>query len=546
MTPGPRYDCTHWTSGFSKIHRRPPPEVKDPVKDLVTTVLLPALEDMTKEPPNSQYNYAQHLTYVQPGSPSFPILEECLLGAYNTAFGATSNRRGIGIMGSRGVGKSNLLRIIALLPTYVYPERFLSVYVNYTSVNYTPLDLAIAACKEADIDATDCESMDDIVYTLSLCNRTLLFCADEVHNVYTNDIIWRQLHSLAESQRAQLYVSSSGPILRAVVESDFLRHGTVLKNHFPSLGALCPPSLNGTKVKLRLLGPLRTLKQYKDCLHATGKTMTEKEMTHLHVHTGGCLGSFDGGISSECFNRPLPPAGTPEHYVLRQLVLHELDSRPKFDPFLPMSVTTGTISRWISTFFVNNPTADPVDIHYLQDRAVIAPSHESDDSFALAQPIVFYQMIKALPRVFISIGMADRREPKLQKLCQDLEGIGCDVQLCTYEKERLKMIKDGTTKYMSSRAQRSTCMLICLSKAYVDRLNDDTSGASYEISEAIHRIRLSKENGPPHRVVPLLTETLQPDAFQHPKLKALFTILALSPEDCHEPEAIHGILQRLM
>ena len=129
---------------------------------------------------------------------------------------------GYAIAGARGVGKSHLLRLVNVLAPLLLPEA-VSVYFSAGAVEATPMELLQQACDYAgDKWAWSMEpgALPLFMSSAARHGRVLVLCVDELRLVYSDNVFWRQLHSLTDGYYQAVFVSDSGSQLRALVKGD--------------------------------------------------------------------------------------------------------------------------------------------------------------------------------------------------------------------------------------------------------------------------------------------------------------------------------------
>ena len=327
-----------------------------------------------------------------------------------------NNAAGMALEGAEGVGKTNLLRLFALVPAVVFPKSVVSVYVDYFALDkenqVPPSRLLADALQAATGEAIESPaSLDHVLDAITAKGRVAVFAADGIESVYLNSDIWGNFHSLADDYYHTLFVAdTSGSKVRAMVERR--GHENQLRRWFPSCTEL-PHSLNQDKMQVVHVAPLSTNSHYwaflswktatksstsstsssYDC-KADAATENEQELDQyirgLHVRTGGRLRALS---LPACETRTcLPDTGNPARVVLEKLCT--LQARlGACDPFDPVAVSGNQVQAWLDecTSLQPSSSSDAPDINDLLDANYLTKTTNGKYTFAYFE---YYQLLR--------------------------------------------------------------------------------------------------------------------------------------------------------
>ena len=332
-----------------------------------------------------------------------------------------NNAAGMALEGAEGVGKTNLLRLFALVPAVVFPKSVVSVYVDYFALGKEnqgmPSRLLADALQAATGEAIESPaSLDHALDAITANGRVAVFAADGVESVYLNSAIWGNFHSLADDYSHTLFVTdTSGSKVRAMVE---LRgHENQLRRWFPSCTEL-PHSLNQDKMQVVNVAPLSTNSHYRaflswktattsttsstsglsssyDC-KAVAATENDQELDQyirdLHARTGGRLRAL---MLPACETRIcLLGTGNPARVVLEKLCT--LQARlGACDPFNPVAVSGNQVRAWLDECTSLQPSSssssDAPDINDLLDANYLTKTANGKYTFAYFE---YYRLLR--------------------------------------------------------------------------------------------------------------------------------------------------------
>jgi hypothetical protein len=233
-------------------------------------------------------------------SPVGPLLDEVLKKTFLTAWCAAHEKRenfsGYAIAGTRGTGKSTMTRLVALLSGLLLPN-FQTVFVDLVACRNVPLDHIIreAAIAAGVPEVNESDSMGSVFgkFTESRCGIGLFL--DELPELYIdNNKDWDRIHTmLSSTEPTFVMVNGSSSILPAMVRRD--------GEDIPLLKTRVKVplvSLNGTKMKVKLLQPFSKIEHYREyfaCrrpqrdIMATETVISDEYIRQVHLITGGVL-----------------------------------------------------------------------------------------------------------------------------------------------------------------------------------------------------------------------------------------------------------------
>jgi hypothetical protein len=325
------------------------------------------------------------LVFLDPPSPASSIMDEVLRKAFSKACDAAdipgghlNNNSGRAISGVRGVGKIYCLRTCGIVMPLLL-DNVISVWVDYASVEKSdPHRSPFVLMKEAwyrrgvqtpVLDDEKPENMISLLGHAAKARLSFMLIADEVGHVYTEDTVWTDLHTLANSMHHSLFVSDSSSVLRQLVE------GSLGADLFKVYGKR-QASLNDTKVTMRRFDPLTTRPQYHAYLKAIRvKPLSDVELTGLHILSNGHVRSIahiltgkEGG-DRKAVQTPLPDEGSFGHTVLNHLFQSVVGS--SYDPFKgPTIHVQSMLKQWTSASERRNSSFEHMVVE-LQEKGIL-------------------------------------------------------------------------------------------------------------------------------------------------------------------------------
>lgn len=300
------------------------------------------------------------------------------------------NASSMALEGVRGLGKSNLLRLLTLVPVVLFPESVVSVYVDYSAVHqHAPSRLLAAGLKAVthkDVDSPD--SLEHVLDAVTTSQRVAVFAADELESVYLNSDVWANFHMLVDDYSSTLFVAG-GSKVRAMVERR--GHEEQLRRWFPGHAEL-PHSLNQDKLEVVHIACLSTEEQYRAFLRDNhNAAATKQRILGLHARTGGRLRalSLPASETRVC----LPGPGQAARAVLENL--YALQASLGSDPFKPVAVSGNTIRQWLDDYRKTCSGAVGVDLHSLLDDNYLTKTADGYYTFAFFD--YYWQLRAATP-----------------------------------------------------------------------------------------------------------------------------------------------------
>jgi hypothetical protein len=175
-------------------------------------------------------HFPPHLSFVKDPAPCSEIIQNGLAKIFRNVAdlrgeagqrALPNNAAGIAIAGACGVGKSNCLRLLTIIPSLLLPDNILSVYIDYAGCNpaeKTPrIALHDALTFASGTSTPSGIRLESILDQVTSHKRIAILAADEFENVYTNRQIWNEFHVLATKHTTNLFIAS-GSKVRAMIE----------------------------------------------------------------------------------------------------------------------------------------------------------------------------------------------------------------------------------------------------------------------------------------------------------------------------------------
>jgi hypothetical protein len=189
---------------------------------------------MEKLPTKSTLHFPTELAFINRPSPAYPLLVHALTSIFEKVSDELvetgkqqgsikpHNGGGVAIDGPRGVGKCNVLRLLAIVPALLFPEDVLSIYVDYSTYNKNSFSIShlLAAAlenlhPELKEPLANVQHIEEVLDLIAFVNRKVVVAVDELAEVYGHALIWQELECLATGYSTCLFVADSGSKLKA-------------------------------------------------------------------------------------------------------------------------------------------------------------------------------------------------------------------------------------------------------------------------------------------------------------------------------------------
>eukprot|EP00428_Durinskia_dybowskii_P063225 CAMPEP_0170369918 /NCGR_PEP_ID=MMETSP0117_2-20130122/8237_1 /TAXON_ID=400756 /ORGANISM="Durinskia baltica, Strain CSIRO CS-38" /LENGTH=697 /DNA_ID=CAMNT_0010624665 /DNA_START=141 /DNA_END=2234 /DNA_ORIENTATION=- len=315
------------------------------------------------------------LMYFDKNSPYRPFLDKALMKCFRTSWNAVhdhhENFSGWALAGTRGTGKSNMTRLVALLSGILLPN-FQSVFVGAADVqNLSIAEVVKFAAVEAGIIPKDCAdySLGDVIGSFSKAKCAIGLFVDELPVEYKlDDSNWKNIHTLAgTTEPTFVLVNGSARILPAMVKAD-LDDYPMLRRYLSSDENVRPlESLNGTKLQVEYLPRFSTEQHYLDYFKHLNVEFPEVKalVNKAHVFSGGILRSLREELSTYSQSYALllrrwrskyPGEGSLERKIFSVLAEKYVEggSSDKYDIFNMPVITEAELLEVIKKFGVTN------------------------------------------------------------------------------------------------------------------------------------------------------------------------------------------------
>lgn len=482
--------------------------------------------------PRNPFASSEHLMFLGTNSPVHEPLVQGLTLCFNRALCAgespdntPNNVSGMCLSGARRVGKSHLLRSVALAATSLLPN-FVAVTIDATrgSVpNCGPdqhgIDVLNAVQRQYAVLGLDVSQKKTIGSILDVASRHGLATGvfvDEARHLYTRtlphtdlskewdtDSSWEQVHEVLEDFEACTFFADSMSILPAMVRGETSR---LSRLGFQKLR----PTLNGTKMRVVQVPPLSDPVQYRayaaDRSDFSSRLVPEKDdptgfrnnkatIDAWHTVSGGCFRQLQAlhsrGGSVDIAKRKLPAEGTLGRVLLQELVKKAQKDATAFDPFNLPRISEAAMMVCVD----KHPQSTYLDLVELAETGVLSmvnnhgPHHTE---FTFSSPAQLMLLNNWSPTLFVSHAVADAEDnPDLWKtlltelehfhihpvLWQDCVGQLTTEEIVVWEQKHLERVRENPTSHV----------MAVFSDNYVQRLGDKSSGV-YREATFINRL----------------------------------------------------------
>ena len=414
-----------------------------------------------------------------------------------------NNASGMAIAGGRGVGKSNGMRLLALVPALLCPRDVVTVYVDYESNNAatapprTLIRDALRCAVDEELQLAPEATLESVLDAAKKSRRAVLLAVDAFESVYLIDEVWREFHTLATMYSPTLFMADSGSKVRAMIERR--GHESDLRRWFPTAHPL-PSSLNQDKLSVTPLLPFTTLEQYRvfartrnvplvgNVLSSNDGEVAQIEedivIAGLHARSGGRLRIMQrASHDDEPFYR-LPPPESAELAVLEHLQELQTFRVGAADPFQTVRVSGQDVRRWLREWAKTNeigPNDINTDINSMLDANLLLETESGEYTFGAYD--LYRQLRERRPRVFFSLAWDQRELPSVASLRGEIDRRRvADTVICNDPAAADAMSKDGLAPWMRDLATPRVdhYVVILLSDLYVQRVMDG-GGARTEL-----------------------------------------------------------------
>lgn len=468
---------------------------------------------MERLPSKNPLHFPEYLSFVNAPAPWNDVFKKGLANIFAkvmdvraTARNTTirpNNASGMALAGGRGVGKSNGLRLLTLVPALLFPRDIVSVYVDYAGTTMKPppsqllRDALRCATGEEGLPAPDAP-LECVLDAIEDNDRVAVFAGDEFETVYGTATIWGELHVLATKYTPTLFLADSGFKVRAMIERR--GHERDLRRWFPTLASNLPASLNQDKLAVTQLLPFTTREQYRTFLasraglllaHPAEQSLTTQEqdlvIAGLHARSGGRLRAMQRLPIERQTHFRLPPPGTAARAVLEHLRAEQAARIGVHDPFQMVTVPDTQVREWLASRPRHD---DDTDINSLLNANILQETASGELTFGSYD--LYRQLRQQRPRVFFSLAWADREHSSVTALRSEIDRRGvADSVLCTDAAATDAMSTDGLAPWMRDIATPRVdhYVVILLSDAYLRRAAISGSGVHTELTAAVSWMR---------------------------------------------------------
>lgn len=373
------------------------------------------------------------------------------------------NAGGMTLAGGRGVGKSNGLRLLTLVPALLFPDDVVSAYVDYAAAAATPSppppsellrDALRCAVGDEALPAPE-SPIETVLDAVKASRRVAILAADELEAVYGNQLIWSEFHTMATMYSPTLFLADSGSKVRAMVERR--GHEGDLRRWFPALAGNLPASLNQDKLPITPLLPFTAPDQYRAFLSSRDTPTLAPALISepplplasgewdliihgMHARTGGRLRAMQQQLLEEQPMCCLPSPGTAALAVLAKLGTLQAarvgvgDAR--LSAFHMAAVSSSTVRCWLKEHAAKHgiAAAGDADLNSLLDASVLQETGTGEYTFGCFD---LYRKLRhgdgqQRPQVFVSLARGDREHPSVAALRAEIDRRGvADTVLCT-------------------------------------------------------------------------------------------------------------------
>ncbi len=297
-----------------------------------------------------------------------------------------NNANGLCFVGRRGVGKSYLLRSVALAATTLLPN-FVAVTIDATrgsTANVRPDQSAVCVLgalkrQYAVLGVPGMAKKKTVSSMLDVARRNGLATGvfvDDARHLYMRtapaaadaeadqplDSSWEQVHEVLEDFCGCAFFADGMAVLPAMVRAEQTR--------LNDLGyAIVRTSLNSKRMRIVPVEPLLRLDQYRTYCGSRAPYqqllagLDDKSKDDLyrawHVMSGGCLRDLEelysaNYVKKDTVKHSVPAPGTLGHHLLRALYRQGCKSGGPVDPFDVPSLTESAMMKAAGDFYNNH------------------------------------------------------------------------------------------------------------------------------------------------------------------------------------------------
>jgi hypothetical protein len=425
--------------------------------NLAHDVLVKHLED--KE---HRFAVPSGLMFNGRDSPVRPLFDEALMKAFTTARcalrGECENFSGFAIAGTKGTGKSTLTRLVALLTGLLIPN-FQTVFVDLVRCEDLEIDhlLREAATIAGIPGVTGKDSLRTVIgrFTRNKCGIGLFL--DELPTLYSEKKKreWAKIHSVLDSFGPTFVIANgSASALPAMVRRDIRDFALLKKLMEPTAQPLV--SLNGTKMKVKMLSRFTKPEQYKKNFYARPPLCSEfvsvcaKEeefIRYLHLVSGGVLrrirqvNEHSKSLDLADWVTNYPDDDTLEKAIFVELIKPIDSGSKKFDVFDMPVVSEDKLEQILHDHYLARNNEERKSIHDLVDNDVLQVIEKGTSRhFTFGNP-AYFKLTMRSPVVFISHRMGD-----IDALSTLIEGLWRESGGRGKRKVRVVSCEDGASQ----------------------------------------------------------------------------------------------------
>jgi hypothetical protein len=464
-----------------------------------------------------------------------------------------NNRSGYAFVGDRGVGKSLLLQLCAVVPSILL-DNVVGVYFDAKSDDaitnrLTPLALlreallrrlsnsATVLPKPHIIEAAlkNGGSMDGLLNAARTNKLAVVVCVDEAQGTYAPESptadSWPQIHGILQSFTGCAFISDSTTVLPTLVRgSDKNMIELELKY------SETRHSLNGDKMAIIPVDGMKLRDQYieflqKRCLDSSevAKMLQNNpnELENMHLHTSGRFRSIEKYLSKtgpvqydEDLN--MPTVGTLGYTLLgRMLAVVRMENSPVMkDPFQYRLFTESCILQWVQSFnrhkgksYGYAEVARLVENHIISQhmlRSVRSDvegnihgqytlrSDSQDPLYTFGSPRQLRRLLDAIPSVFVSFAWSDREHTNALKMkLRAMAGVTVIVCSTPAAKAFINDKSIAAFEFMEAMGVKegdNAFMLLVLTQNYIKQLAKHQMGVSTGVGREVeYAVRLVKD-----------------------------------------------------